>query len=1435
MPATTPVRFLQLLRQKLATGNRRSIYLDALPGRRANRLDIFQLGSLSAELPNQLLEVLLSQASFNLTLRYTGQAAVQTLPYDERQTLELLNKRLNNIAYENRDTFLETGVETAAIGYPILIKRDETDPTKIIKAPLLIWEVSIEKSRTHALQWHIRRNENHTIRFNELLLTHLEYNEGISLRNIPAQFLTDNVLSPTEVVTVCNAVMQQLGSNETYPVHGLAPAPESALLQAANFTRPAIRWSGVLGLFQTPRQAILNDLNALIKQYKNQNQESTNAEVEKHPDTENSGKNEQPTNETFDGFINDDIEFLSPLEDDISLQGQLQALIPDETSNTSLPPSPDPENSITWQHHFFSAITTDPSQQAVLETLRKYPAQLVQGPPGTGKSQLLVALITNALSQGATCLVVCDKRTALEVLHQYLQKIGLGSLCALIENITKDRETIVRAVREQIANLENQNVPNFPPDEWQKNRASELIDEVQAQHHFLAQTLPGNQQFTQAVGQYLQITNLQTPLLATDTDPQQHNYQFTNDEYFKLLNAAQTAAPLWHEVINRNGQALELLNSTLFTSPKPTELQQILEQQLNRCETLTQQALATLKPLPQQYAEALTNWFANKGNEQLGLAQQLIERINANIAAHGNLFNLPQGLPKAVVMVLAVVSRKHQQIKAQQTAILNDYQSLQDLYRQQPLVRHAFLQTTAVLNTNNEGFTFMQVQQNITAFLQRLSQWLTHEAPLAVKHLTATLAVNTNLYPALDGLLQAPRAAYINCINAVNKPQLLSVLFAEDLPAVTDQINALELLATNLQSIRMAWPAFRQYYTFKYFCLQQPMQSIRQTLQLLTDQAPATTNNNWQQIAQRHYLAHLLVTIEKTGNAPYNNYLQQELTQLLAQIQIQVAQTALHIFTEKQQVEIKNWQQLQANYPLRRLYNLRGSKGERSNSLRAIVAANTDLFKAFFPVLLVNPVVCSGLLPLHENLYDVVIFDEASQLRVEETFTALLRGRIRIISGDRHQMPPSSYFETAANLLFTDENTETEADLALDEAQQLDLIDASDGLAGADSLLHYADDMHYQRLYLDFHYRSRHPYLIDFSNAAFYGSRLLPMPIPQQLNYQPISFVAVNGLYHNQTNADEAKAVVHFLLYQLTALPMQSQLPSVGIATFNLLQRNLIIDLLEEARLADPAAAARLAELEQNGLFIKNLENIQGDERDIMLISTTYGQRADGKFLQLFGPLNHPKGYKLLNVLITRARFAVHIFTSIPETYYSQYAHELSENGITGRACLYAYLAYARATTQSNNELRLGILQALAKACPETDTFAQITAPPQSANAFIDWLAEKLTPHFEQGQIVPFYACGGMVIDIALLLPQLPLQPSTNTNENKAVAIDKQRIIALECDNAKQHQSQQAWLHDLHRQAQLQRMGFEVHYIYSAQWLANPQNELELLLKQLGK
>lgn len=135
-------------------------------------------------------------------------------------------------------------------------------------------------------------------------------------------------------------------------------------------------------------------------------------------------------------------------------------------------------------------------------------------------------------------------------------------------------------------------------------------------------------------------------------------------------------------------------------------------------------------------------------------------------------------------------------------------------------------------------------------------------------------------------------------------------------------------------------------------------------------------------------------------------------------------------------------------------------------------------------------------------------------------------------------MPPSSYFETAANLLFTDENTETEADLALDEAQQLDLIDASNELpVRLLPLLHYADDMHYQRLYLDFHYRWRHPYLIDFSNAAFYGSRLLPMPDSPTTKLPPISFVAVNGLYHNQTSIpDEAKAVVHFLLYRLTGL-----------------------------------------------------------------------------------------------------------------------------------------------------------------------------------------------------------------------------------------------------------------------------------------------------------
>ena len=183
-----------------------------------------------------------------------------------------------------------------------------------------------------------------------------------------------------------------------------------------------------------------------------------------------------------------------------------------------------------------------------------------------------------------------------------------------------------------------------------------------------------------------------------------------------------------------------------------------------------------------------------------------------------------------------------------------------------------------------------------------------------------------------------------------------------------------------------------------------------------------------------------------------------------------------------------------------------------------------------------NPTTVSSLLPLKPNLFDIVLFDEASQLRIEDTVPSLYRAKVKIVSGDQKQMPPSSYFSSV----------EIE-----DSEPEIDLLSTVD-FAFKESLLEFSIDAGFKNIYLDMHYRSKHPDLIEFSNHAFYNKRLVALPPKKE--YNPIEFFQVNGTYANRTNRGEALKIVEYLKENVVVGN------SVGIATFNLDQRNLILD-----------------------------------------------------------------------------------------------------------------------------------------------------------------------------------------------------------------------------------------------------------------------------------
>jgi hypothetical protein len=348
-------------------------------------------------------------------------------------------------------------------------------------------------------------------------------------------------------------------------------------------------------------------------------------------------------------------------------------------------------------------------------------------------------------------------------------------------------------------------------------------------------------------------------------------------------------------------------------------------------------------------------------------------------------------------------------------------------------------------------------------------------------------------------------------------------------------------------------------------------------------------------------------------------------------------------------------------------------RGQKAMKLRQMIAAGVgidggDPLFDLCPVWMAGPATVAQIFP-RQACFDVVVFDEASQCRLEEALPVLLRGRRVVIAGDPQQLPPTRFFEQSL------------ADGEEVGAETLEEVFAQQQ-SEAEDLLSAALNLDVQESFLDVHYRSRHEALIDFSNHSFYGGRLQPIPghPGQRPTQPPIRLIRVDGVYHDRGNEAEAAAAAK-LVASLLESPNP---PSIGVACFNLNQRDLLLDALDELAEADSQFAERLAQARERrgadsfeGLFVKNLENVQGDERDHLIISTTFGPDGQGRFRRNFGALSRAGGERRLNVLVTRARECVHVLTSVPPMEYRGADRPEDERRVTGRHYLYGYLRAA--------------------------------------------------------------------------------------------------------------------------------------------------------------
>ncbi|MDS1116650.1 DUF4011 domain-containing protein [Gordonia westfalica] len=357
---------------------------------------------------------------------------------------------------------------------------------------------------------------------------------------------------------------------------------------------------------------------------------------------------------------------------------------------------------------------------------------------------------------------------------------------------------------------------------------------------------------------------------------------------------------------------------------------------------------------------------------------------------------------------------------------------------------------------------------------------------------------------------------------------------------------------------------------------------------------------------------------------------------------------------------------LLANRPFR-ANELRGDVGELRRQLdrkrggasfRHLMSRYGNHILSATPVMFVSPASLAQFVPPGSVTFDLVVFDEASQVPVSQAIGALGRGRAAVIVGDSQQMPPTSIGQVSIN---DDDESDESGEVAPEDLE---------------SILTECVESGVPRLWLSWHYRSQDESLINFSNQKYYEGRLASLPSPGGDDTAGVEWRRVDGHFNREdrkaglrTNRVEAEAIVAEVRARLATPHLAGQ--SLGVVTFNVQQQSLVQDLLEES--GDPLVLERLRPDAEEGIFVKNLENVQGDERDVILFSTAFSKKpGDPKMPLNFGPLTRSGGEKRFNVAVTRARRKVLIFTSFDPADI-----DLSRTKSVGLAHLRAYLEMA--------------------------------------------------------------------------------------------------------------------------------------------------------------
>ena len=1054
-------------------------------------------------------------------------------------------------------------------------------------------------------------------------------------------------------------------------------------------------------------------------------------------------------------------------------------------------------------------LDADSSQSVVIEEVKRGRNLVIQGPPGTGKSQTITNMIAAAVKAGKTVLFVAEKMAALEVVERRLANIGLGDMCLELHSHKANKRAVLDDLERalQLGRPKSDDAETAHHCEELKHNRDRLNRHLKTIHTPLS---PCGFTPFQILGELVRLR-------AEGTRPADFQLadvlEWTRSEFETRLNLLKDLAERIREIGVPSAQAWRGVELEVILPTDIDRLMARLPQITARLEQLIaagdelakrlrispprtlgelQKSVRTARclasaPLMDRKALASEVWvqrrseidrlidsgrhYAARRTELADIVADVawdtdVTAARRNLAAYGQSwfrwFHRPYREAMAALRGI---------LKGQPSKKIEDRIALLDKLIEGQKTRTSLSEGSDFVLGREAFGTHWQGAESDWEALAAVCQWEASSAGKNVDKRFRTITADLDEVPdfgpnlnEIDPLAESVQADFdalattlqLNLKEAFEAEEISSVPFEELLSRIADWRACPEALSLwvnyHIRRRRLESEGLAE--------LVAQIHTGRTAAEEAVPRCEMACYEAWiRQLFQ-----------SEPELAVFSGSSHEQVLEKFRKLDQE------RIFLARQEVALAHYERLpfagRAGVGEAGIVRHEIQKKRRHLPIRQLLARAGRAVQSIKPVFMMSPISVAQYLEPGLLDFDLLLIDEASQVQPVDALGAIARARQVVVVGDSKQLPPTTFFQRMLNE--DGQDFEATGELAAGDLESILGLCCAQGMS--------------QRM-LSWHYRSRHHSLIAVSNREFYENRLYVVPSPGEASEnQGLIFRHLpEGRFDrggSATNPIEAKAVAQAVMQHARECPGKS----LGVGTFSVSQRDAILDELEWLRRNDPSLEAFFANGSAEPFFVKNLENIQGDERDVIFISVGYGKDESGSMTMNFGPLSNAGGERRLNVLITRARECCRVFSSILAEDI-----DLTRAKARGAQALKTFLKYAETGLMDAGSERRG----------------------EPASEFERQVGEALAS--EGYETHPQVGVAGFFVDLAVVDPEQA----------------GRYLLGIECDGANSHRARSARDRDRLRQAVLEDRGWVLHRIWSVDWFHRPEEERKKLLKAI--